>query len=216
MTLEEAAICRQAAEFSMTGPERLLSVVRVVEYLARNRLQGAIVECGVWRGGSSMAAALALQRLGETRDLYLYDTFEGMPEPSPDLDGRSANDQFAAATVGGEAWFRASIDEVRRNLAGTGYPMDRVHLVPGRVEETLPASAPPAIGLLRLDTDWYSSTRHELVHLYPRLVAHGVLIVDDYGHWQGARKATDEYFAALVPCPFLHRIDYTARLAIKI
>ena len=80
-------------------------------------------------------------------------------------------------------------------LHGTGYPPERIHFVRGPVEETLPAGAPDEIALLRLDTDWYESTRHELEHLYPRLAAGGVLLVDDYGHWEGARKAVDEYFA---------------------
>jgi hypothetical protein len=100
-------------------------------------------------------------------------------------------------------------------VLATGYPAERVHLVRGPVEETLPAAAPERLALLRLDTDWYASTRHELEHLYPRLVDGGVLIVDDYGHWQGARQAVDEYFAGTAPPPLLHRIDYTARIGVK-
>ena len=109
----------------------------------------------------------------------------------------------------------AGFDEVRRNLASTGYPSDRLHFIRGRVEDTIPASAPESIALLRLDTDWYESTRHELTHLYPRLVRGGVLIIDDYGHWQGARQATDEYFSVLGSPVLLHRIDYTGRIAVK-
>jgi hypothetical protein len=93
--------------------------------------------------------------------------------------------------------------------------MERVHLIQGKVEETLPGGAPERIALLRLDTDWYESTRHELVHLYPRLAREGVLVIDDYGHWQGARKATDEYFATLAEQPLLHRVDYTCRVCTK-
>jgi hypothetical protein len=85
----------------------------------------------------------------------------------------------------------------------------------GRVEETLPQAAPDEIAILRLDTDWYESTRHELEHLYPRLSVGGILIIDDYGHWQGARKAVDEYFAGRSPAVFLNRVDYTCRLVVK-
>jgi hypothetical protein len=87
--------------------------------------------------------------------------------------------------------------------------------VSGPVETTLPAQAPDRLALLRLDTDWYASTRHELEQLYPRLVREGVLIVDDYGHWEGAREAVDEYFAANGPAPLLQRVDYTGRMAVK-
>jgi len=88
-------------------------------------------------------------------------------------------------------------------------------LVAGAVEDTLPDRAPMEIALLRLDTDWYASTKHELETLYPRLVSGGVLMLDDYGHWTGCRKAVDEYFAANAPAPLLNRIDYTARVATK-
>jgi hypothetical protein len=106
-----------------------------------------------------------------------------------------------------------SQEEVFRTIRSTGYDMGRVVMVKGRVEHTIPGQVPDQIAVLRLDTDWHHSTRHELEHLYPRLVAGGVLIVDDYGHFQGARRAVDEYFAE-TPV-FLSRLDYTGRLAIK-
>jgi hypothetical protein len=101
---------------------------------------------------------------------------------------------------------------VRFNIAKTQYPFERIVLVKGPVEKTRPDTVPESIALLRLDTDWYESTRHELTHLYPRLSSGGVLIVDDYGHWQGSRKAVDEFLGGRL---FLSRIDYTGRLAIK-
>jgi O-methyltransferase len=104
---------------------------------------------------------------------------------------------------------------VRQAVLSTGYDAARLHFVKGKVEDTLPAEAPPQICLLRLDTDWYESTRHELRHLYPRLARGGVLIIDDYGHWQGARQATDEYLAEQRIPLLLNRIDYGARIALK-
>ena len=100
-------------------------------------------------------------------------------------------------------------------MALTGFPADRAVFVPGKVEETIPASAPERIALLRLDTDWYESTYHELVHLYPRLEAGGVLILDDYGHFEGARRAVDRYFDENGARPLLTRVDYTARVGVK-
>ena len=161
-----------------------------------------------------MAVALTLLRLGDTtRKLYLYDTFEGMPAPTAndvDLFGDTAQSMMDNA---GGPFLKVDLETTRRNMTQTGYPPNRIFLVPGRVEETIPASSPERIALLRLDTDWYDSTRHELVHLVPRLSRGGVLIIDDYGHWQGARKATDEYFSDK-PI-LLNRMDYTGRMAVK-
>ena len=109
-----------------------------------------------------------------------------------------------------------SEEGVRKLLTGAGYPESRLHFVRGAVEQTLPARAPEQVAILRLDTDWYESTRHELVHLFPRLTVGGVLIVDDYGHWEGARKAVDEYFGAEHAPLLLTRVDYTGRVAIKV
>ena len=113
-------------------------------------------------------------------------------------------------------WAYASLDEVRANMESTGYPMDKVFFIKGMVEETLPSKAPDSIALLRLDTDWYSSTKHELEHLYSRLSRNGILILDDYGHFLGARKATDEYFGTLKMPPLLTRVDYAGRIAVRV
>ena len=125
-------------------------------------------------------------------------------------DGRAAAVEYTQHRETGAQWCGASLDEVRTNLLATGYPADRIHYAQGRVEETIPATLPGNLALLRLDTDWYESTRHEMRHLFPLLHVDGILIVDDYGHWRGARKAVDEYFGNHPP--FLHRIDYTGRL----
>jgi O-methyltransferase len=204
--------------FTMTNAEKLHALITSVRYIHAGGVSGAIVECGVWRGGSMLAVALTLRSLGvDDRDLYLYDTFTGMPPPS-DVDryvtGGSACDHLAVTSEGSSVWARASLDEVQRTMATSGYPQDRLHLVAGRVEETLPGRAPQDIALLRLDTDWYESTRHELRHLYPRLVSGGVLILDDYGEWEGARLATDEFLAERGAELLLVRVS-GARVAVK-
>jgi O-methyltransferase len=216
----ERAIIQQVRPYSLTSLERLAAVVQAVRYVCRHRIPGDFVECGVWRGGSSMAAALALKAFGDTsRTLYLYDTFEGMSEPTDKdklADGTSASTILADHEKGTGYWCYASLEDVIANVRTTGYPEDKVVFVKGRVEDTIPARIPEKLAILRLDTDWYESTAHELLHLYPRLTRHGVLIIDDYGHWQGARQAVDEYVAKLSAPLFLQRTDYTGRVAIKL
>jgi len=213
---------RQAAPFTMTSIERMYALWQAVEYIARARVPGDVVECGVWRGGSSMLAALALLHTCDKRPMWLYDTYEGMPAPSErdrQWNGKSAGDKLATQErIPGvfNDWAFATLDDVERQMAKVEYPRDLLEFVRGPVEETIPGHCPAVISLLRLDTDWYDSTRHELEHLWPRLSVGGVLIIDDYGHWQGAREATDEFFSAHGLREMLHRIDYTGRIAIKL
>jgi hypothetical protein len=154
-------------------------------------------------------------------DIYLYDTFEGMPPPDiKDVDsrGKDAASQLAEKPRSKDStiWAYSPVEDVQRNLGRTGYDPSRLHFIKGKVEETLPGQAPDEpIALLRLDTDWYSSTKHELVHLFPRLVPGGVLILDDYGWWKGSRQAYDEYAKENGVRLLLNRIDNAGRLAIK-
>jgi O-methyltransferase len=226
MPPEDRAIIERALPYTMTGPARVQALVDAVRYCIRRGVPGAFAECGVWRGGSVIAMVMTLQELDVTdRDIYLYDTFEGMTEPtgrdiSP-IDPPALDDWNEASSRGERPWayaFGSDIyneESVRHNVLATGYPEDRVHFVRGPVEETVPTHAPGELALLRLDTDWYESTRHELQHLYPLLADGGVLIIDDYGHWEGARRAVDEYFAADAQPLLLQRIDYTGRIAVK-
>jgi O-methyltransferase len=215
------AIYEAVRPYTMTSSERVNSLVEAVRYIVATGIPGAIVECGVWKGGSTMAALLALKEFrDENRDVYLYDTFMGMSAPTDadiSFQGNKASVKFSKTknSEEGSAWCLSTLDEVRRNVLGTGYPESRIHFVRGKVEDTIPAECPGKIALLRLDTDWYESTKHELTHLFPLLQQNGVLIIDDYGHWEGARKAVDEYFAEKNTRIFLSRIDYTGRLAIK-
>jgi hypothetical protein len=207
--------------FTMTSPERIIALCEAVRYADRHRIAGAFVECGVWRGGSSLAAALMFAELGDaTREFYLFDTFEGMSAPT-EFDRRARDAAPAASLLATsdrdeKIWCVSSLEEVRANLAGAGCPMGRTRLVEGRVEDTIPGAAPAEIAILRLDTDWYESTRHELEHLYPRLAVGGVLIIDDYGAWEGARRAVDEFIDATGAALLLNRIDETGRIAVKL
>jgi O-methyltransferase len=206
---------------TMTSPARLEALIRAVEHTVAAGTPGAFVECGVWRGGSMSAVALTLRRLGATdRDLYLFDTFSGMTEPGPEdvdsvYDGFSLRRMWERRRRGSMNWSAVPRAQAAAAMAATGYPSEHIHLVEGAVEQTIPEAAPERIALLRLDTDWYQSTRHELEHLYPRLEPGGVLLIDDYGHYEGARRAVDEYLAEQGEHLLLNRIDYTGRIAVK-
>ena len=207
--------------YTITGYERIYSLIESVRYILHNDIKGDFIECGVFKGGSMMAIALTLLDEGiKDRELYLFDTFEGMPIPGEkdiDLKGRPAIKKYLKKKISDTktSWVNASLKSVKNTMALTGYPMDKVHFVKGLVENTIPKKAPDTIALLRLDTDWYKSTIHEMIHLYPRVSPKGILIVDDYGHFKGAREAVDEFFKKNKMAPFLHRIDYTGRLIIK-
>jgi O-methyltransferase len=220
-TPEDRHIVERAKPHTMTSEARIQAVIDAVRYCEQRGVGGAFAECGVWRGGSVLAMILTLQELGaEPRDIHLYDTFEGMTKPG-DEDGAALAGWLDTRDDDGRAWpelFGADVfseEGVRRTLLDPGYPADRLHFVRGPVEETIPAHLPGELALLRLDTDWYESTRHELQHLYPLLADGGVLIIDDYGHWEGARRAVDEYFGSEARPLLLNRIDYTGRVAIK-
>jgi O-methyltransferase len=216
-----AATIAAATPYTLTGPERLAALVESVRYLVRTEIPGDVVECGVWRGGSVLAVLRTLLELGVTdRDVWLYDTFTHMPRGGPrdvDLHGITADDYHARLDAGeplDPAYSYLPLEEVKALLRDSGYPFERLHFVEGLVEETIPSQAPDRVALLRLDTDYYESTRHELEHLYPRISQRGVLIVDDYGHWRGSREAVDEYVDKHQLPVLLQRIDYSGRLVV--
>jgi len=156
------------------------------------------------------------------RKLYLFDTFEGMPKPKEfdvaSYDNRMAIKQFEDLKINDNSsnWSKIELDEVKDNVFSTKYNKENFHFIKGKVEDTIPEFSPEIISILRLDTDWYESTRHELIHLFPRLVKGGVIIIDDYGYWKGAKKAVDEYFEENNIPILLNRIDTTGRIGIKI
>lgn len=208
--------------YTMTTVERMYALYNSVNYILTNNIKGDFVECGVWRGGSSMIVAKMLHNRNiSDRKIYLYDTFEGMSEPTSndvDLSGRDASVLLKEFEHEKETsvWCLADIDDVKNNMKKTGFPEQNIIYVKGKVEDTIPSqSTDNEIALLRLDTDWYESTKHELNFLFPKLVKNGVLIIDDYGHWAGCRKAIDEYIAENNISILLNRVDYTGRIAIK-
>ena len=200
-------------KYTKASEARLVAMRDCVLAIERDELAGDIVECGVWRGGNIIMA----RKLAPSRVCWLFDTFCGMTEPT--LNDRRADGALALVSyqqkTATRRWAAASLEEVRNCLAETDtLDDDRLRFVVGDVERTLrdPANIPAYIALLRLDTDWHASTKIELEVLFPRLVIGGFLIVDDYGHWTGARKAVDDYFGADVP---LVPIDYSGIMVRK-
>jgi O-methyltransferase len=215
---EAKDVIRAVKPYTMTSPERLNAFVLATRHIVRHNIPGDIVECGVWRGGSMQACARTLLSLGETeRDLYLFDTYEGMTPPTAEdlrRDGRPAQELLDAQGKDRPIWAVASLEDVQAGFEQVPYPKDRVHYVQGKVEDTVPGQAPEQISILRLDTDWYASTKHELTHLYGRLVSGGVLLIDDYGYWQGSRQAVDEFLEETGEQLLLLRMD-EGRIAVK-
>jgi hypothetical protein len=218
----DAELIGSLRPFTMTSPERLWSLLGAVRHVVNTNVAGDFVECGVWRGGSVMAMAKELGSLGITdRRIWLYDTFAGMTPPtSADIEagsGVTAEEMMATTPVqdGDNVWCVAGRADVEANVRSTGYPFEQFTFVEGDVSRTLRQTVPEKIALLRLDTDWYESTKTELEVLFPRLSVGGVCIFDDYGHWQGARRAVDEYFEELGYRPYMHPIDYSGRVLIK-
>jgi hypothetical protein len=211
----------------MTSPERLLATMDAVSYAVHRNVPGALVECGVWKGGSVLAMIRVLQNMAvSNRDVYLLDTFEGMTAPSEQDTSRfdvPAMETWSSSKASGKLPWQQffdpdvfNLETVRSLILATGYPANRIHFVKGPVEDTIPRDAPGSIAILRLDTDWYNSTWHELIHLYPKISEAGVLIIDDFGHWEGCRAAVDRYFNEVDRPIFLSRIDYTGRIGIKV
>ena len=211
-------IIRRVKPRTMTGREKLFGLISASRYVAQHQIPGDIVECGVWRGGSMQTAALTLIAAGDTsRELHLFDTFEGMPEPGEKdvrFDGRTAEQLMSEADKTANIWAIAGLEDVKQGMAEVGYPSDKIFYHQGRVEHTIPEEAPEQISILRLDTDWYESTQHELDHLYDRLSPGGVLIIDDYGYFEGSRIATDEFLEKTGEKLLLLPIN-SGRIAIK-
>ncbi|WP_417517172.1 TylF/MycF/NovP-related O-methyltransferase [Minwuia sp.] len=218
---EFAEIFEQVGDYTMTTPDCVYALFNATRHIVQQDIPGDFVECGVWRGGSAMTMALTLKLFGVTdRRIWLYDTFAGMVKPEEiDVRQRDGSDTIKRWEMQQKddhnAWAYAPLDEVKRNMDATGYPARNIDYIQGTVEETIPQTMPEKIAMLRLDTDWYRSTLHELNHLYPVLSSNGFLIIDDYGAYEGARQATDQYFDEQGNRPFLNRIDTAARIAVK-
>jgi hypothetical protein len=194
---ERRRILRRAAPYTMVSKRRLLNACLSVAEVDRNGIAGAIVECGVWRGGCAAAMGAESERRGVSRALWLFDSFEGLPQPS-DEDGARAREWMTDR----ERRCIAEVQEVERLLFEEfRIARERVHIRAGWFADTIPAAAAEIgpIAVLRLDGDWYDSTKTCFQHLYPLVSDGGIVIIDDYGYWEGCRQATDEFLRTIPP-----------------
>ena len=205
--------------------ERFLSLYHSINYIYKNNISGDFVECGVFKGGSAMMMAYAMKEFDlnneNNKKIWLYDTFEGMANPS-EHDENIFNQKailelkkIKKEENKKDIWAFSSINYVDQNILKTGVAKKNIVYVKGLVENTLAEKKPNEISLLRLDTDFYESTKIELETLYPLLVKGGILIVDDYGHWKGCKKAVDEFFQNKKDI-FFQQIDYSGIIGVKI
>ncbi len=220
--LRDREIIKQSQKYSMASARRLHANIEAVDYVISNGIDGSIVECGVWKGGGTMSMMLKLMDLGEERrDFFLFDTFSGMAglsgfDEKNGMGNAETRRKFNRQQQGSKNdWCCAPLQEVKKNVQSIKYPADRIHYVVGDVRDTLPQTGVGEIAILRLDTDWYESTKQELETLFPKLARGGVLIVDDYGAWKGAQKAVDEYFQSQSRSIFLQYVDASGRMGIR-
>ena len=211
------------APYTMVSWSGLYGAYRAVNHIIDHDIKGDLAECGVWKGGCSAFMMELLKRRDQhkVRKFYLYDTFEGMTAPTgKDVHfsgAQFAQKQFKAKQKADEKWSYSPLEEVKTIIAKAGYPESQTKFIKGDVRETLEETKPKTLALLRLDTDWYDSTKAEMQHLYPRLQSGGVLICDDYGAWKGSYEAIHDYFKETgQPTPLL-QVDtsYGGATAIK-
>lgn len=207
---------------TLVSYERLWATLLACKYVVDRNIEGDFVECGVWRGGNAIVAARFFQINGIDKKVWCFDTFEGMTPPTAaDVThtGRPAIDDFVRSSKGSHStWGYVALEEVQENFAKRDL-LTGVNFVKGDVLVTLSQhreALPPQISVLRLDTDWYESTKKELEILYPLLSVGGVILIDDYGAWSGSRQAVDEYFEKHQNRPLLHRTDFDGRSGVKL
>lgn len=209
-------------DLSMVSDERLYATILACRHVIDQQIPGDFVECGVFKGGNALIAAWLFKARGERRKVWLYDTFRGMTKPTEHdrettRDGLPAMIEYSQKDRGDHnEWVFCPIEQVQAHFRDAGLLDDQVVFVQGDVLQTLRDTRVPAhVSVLRLDTDWYESTKVELEVLYPRLAVGGVLLIDDYGHFTGAQQATDEYFSGQKRKPLLNYVDYTGRVGVK-
>jgi O-methyltransferase len=187
----------------MLSAERLLNLEWSVARVVREGVPGDLVECGTAKGGSAALLALSLRRLKAARKVYIFDTFEGLPPPTPE-------DPDYNKALPYEGQCRGELKDVQKLFEKLGV-LNYAVFVKGRFQDTLPVTQLPPISLLHLDGDWYDSTMVCLEHLWDRVSPGGIVQIDDYGAWEGCRKAVDEFFQRRNSVQTLHTIDDTGR-----
>jgi hypothetical protein len=183
---------------SMITLARFDNIKHCILSILQDRIPGDFIETGVWRGGAAIYMRGALKAYGVTdRVVWAADSFEGLPEPDPELFPLEAKVQAGPVIQKAYHNLAVSLEEVKRNFAAYGLLDDQVRFLKGWFCDTLPHAPIDTLSLIRLDGDLYQSTRDSLTSLYDRLAVGGYVIIDDYGEdsWTYCRKAVDEFRA---------------------
>jgi O-methyltransferase len=204
---EFSKIYRCVRTRTMCSNARLRGLYRALHYVENRHIVGDVVECGSAKGGSAALMALTLRQLKAGRKLWLFDTFEGLPAPSSEDPDFELADLFTGTCIG-------TLNEVRELFTRLEV-LEGVEFVKGLFQEVLPVTPVPPIAVLHIDGDWYESVRVCLEFLYDKVVPCGLIQLDDYGYWKGARKAVDEFFDQRGITMPLRRLDYSGRFLIK-
>ncbi len=208
--------------YSMTTQIRIFTLLQSLRHLKNKKIDGDYVECGVWKGGNIILFKKFIEDEDENskKKIFAFDTYEGMTEPDKNDYDLSSNITANILLKADKAkktntWGICDLESVKKNIQTCVNSTENIKFIKGPVESTLndTSNLPNKISLLRLDTDWYSSTKKELDVLYDRVTPGGIVIIDDYGHWGGAKKAVDEFF--LNKYVWMHYVDYACRLIVK-
>jgi hypothetical protein len=201
-------IYRIVAPHTMLSSQRLRGLYDAVRYVVTNGIPGEIVECGTARGGSAALMGLTLRQLHSGRGLCVFDAFDGSPAPT-----EGDPDWAIARSYVGRC--HGELEDVRSLFARLGI-LGASRLVKGLFQDTLPQSEISQIALLHLDGDWYESIRCCLESLYHRVSPGGIIQIDDYGYWAGARRAVDEFMQKEGIEAKLRWVDYEGRQLTKL
>ena len=210
------------SNYSMTPRIRIYNLLQALKHVKQNSIEGDFVECGVWKGGNIIMFRKFQENefFNDKRNIFAYDTFSGMSEPSKEdfnlikkISAKNLLEKDKEKKT--NTWGVCGLDEVKSNILKNVTSIENIKFIKGKVEETLmnEENLPKKISILRLDTDWYESTKKELEILYSKVTPGGIIIIDDYGHWNGSRQAVDEYFKGKFV--WMHYVDYACRLIIK-
>jgi len=214
---EEELMIQISKKYSMTTEIRMWALLNSLKKIYNEKIDGDIVECGIWKGGNIILIKNFLDKNKQNKKIYCYDTFEGMKDTLSVDNELSTGKSADEIITNNEAYLcKSSLEETKKNIEENVESFDGINFIKGKVEDTLikEKNLPEKISICRLDTDYYESTKIELEILYPRLEKGGVLIVDDYGHWAGSKKAVDEYFKDIYVMK--HYVDYACRLIVKL
>jgi O-methyltransferase len=185
-TMRMWQLFRRVSAYTMVRLSRLKALYRLAQELDRRGIAGAIVECGVFNGGSAAVLAYASRRASSPRPVWLFDSFQGLPKPTA-ADGQAAHDQYRLG------WCQGDVAKVKEVFRRVGIPLSRLHLVKGWFQDTFPKVCVQPISLLHIDADWYESVKLCLEKFYDAVEPGGFVVLDDYGWWEGCRLATDQF-----------------------